>query len=202
MLGIGLAATRDIVSFFRYARRDDAGTPNPVAGAVTHAISPARRSPATSSRRSFTSASTRTCPVGSCGTACSRTSPRDRRRSTSVSPRRAAPARCTSRAASPCSGGPRTPTRLADAEAGEPARSLPGDPHVSEGHRGIRIDRILGPADVAGAGWHGRGADIPLPDNVRRYYMPGTTHGGGRGGFQIAATAGQPVRAAGTIRTR
>ena len=26
--------------------------------------------------------------------------------------------------------------------------------------------------------------DIPLPDNVRRYYMPGTTHGGGRGGFQ------------------
>jgi hypothetical protein len=25
--------------------------------------------------------------------------------------------------------------------------------------------------------------DIPLPDNVRRYYMPGTTHGGGRGGF-------------------
>ncbi len=26
--------------------------------------------------------------------------------------------------------------------------------------------------------------DIPLPDNVRRYYYPGTTHGGGRGGFQ------------------
>ena len=25
--------------------------------------------------------------------------------------------------------------------------------------------------------------DIPLPDNVRRYYYPGTTHGGGRGGF-------------------
>jgi hypothetical protein len=27
--------------------------------------------------------------------------------------------------------------------------------------------------------------DIPLPDNVRRYYMPGTTHGGGGGGFQV-----------------
>jgi hypothetical protein len=25
--------------------------------------------------------------------------------------------------------------------------------------------------------------DLPLPDSVRRYYMPGTTHGGGRGGF-------------------
>jgi hypothetical protein len=29
--------------------------------------------------------------------------------------------------------------------------------------------------------------DIPLPDNVRRYYYPGTTHGGGRGGFRIEA---------------
>jgi hypothetical protein len=28
-------------------------------------------------------------------------------------------------------------------------------------------------------------ADIPVPDNVRRYYYPGTTHGGGRGGFRI-----------------
>jgi len=26
-------------------------------------------------------------------------------------------------------------------------------------------------------------ADIPLPDNVRRYYIPSTTHGGGGGGF-------------------
>ena len=28
-------------------------------------------------------------------------------------------------------------------------------------------------------------ADIPLPSNVRRYFFPGTTHGGGRGGFSI-----------------
>jgi hypothetical protein len=27
--------------------------------------------------------------------------------------------------------------------------------------------------------------DIPLPSNVRRYYFPGVTHGGGRGGFQV-----------------
>jgi hypothetical protein len=31
--------------------------------------------------------------------------------------------------------------------------------------------------------------DIPLPDNVRRYYYPGTTHGGGRGGFRVDADA-------------
>src|SRR5205085_4440425 len=33
-------------------------------------------------------------------------------------------------------------------------------------------------------------ADIPLPPNVRRYYMPGTTHGGGAGGFRPGGTRG------------
>ena len=34
--------------------------------------------------------------------------------------------------------------------------------------------------------------DIPLPSNVRRYYFPGVTHGGGRGGFsaQTPKTSG------------
>jgi hypothetical protein len=39
VLGVGLAATRDIVSFFRHGRADASGTPNPVAGAVDHTIS-------------------------------------------------------------------------------------------------------------------------------------------------------------------
>ena len=39
VLGVGLAATRDINAFFRYAARDDAGAANPVAGIVKHAIS-------------------------------------------------------------------------------------------------------------------------------------------------------------------
>ena len=29
--------------------------------------------------------------------------------------------------------------------------------------------------------------DIPLPDNVRRYYFPGTTHGGGNGAYTVNA---------------
>jgi Alpha/beta hydrolase domain len=32
-------------------------------------------------------------------------------------------------------------------------------------------------------------ADIPLPANVRRYFFPGTSHGGGRGGFSSATPA-------------
>ncbi|WP_429951574.1 alpha/beta hydrolase domain-containing protein [Comamonas sediminis] len=31
-------------------------------------------------------------------------------------------------------------------------------------------------------------ADLALPDNVRRYYFPGTTHAGGTGGFTLPAT--------------
>ena len=37
-LGVGFAAWRDVGVFFKTARADDTGTPNPVAGAVTHSI--------------------------------------------------------------------------------------------------------------------------------------------------------------------
>jgi hypothetical protein len=38
VLGIGYAATRDVVSFLRYAPRDDSGAANPVGGTVRHAL--------------------------------------------------------------------------------------------------------------------------------------------------------------------
>ena len=38
VLGIGFAAWRDVGQFFKTAQADDAGTPNPVAGRVTHSI--------------------------------------------------------------------------------------------------------------------------------------------------------------------
>jgi len=46
---------------------------------------------------------------------------------------------------------------------------------------------------VALTGTDGK-ADLPLPPNVRRYYFPGTTHGGGRGGFSL-----EPTQAAGCV---
>jgi len=36
------------------------------------------------------------------------------------------------------------------------------------------------------------GVDIPLPANVRRYYFPGTTHGGGSGAFTIDPPKSRP----------
>jgi len=38
LLGVGFAAWRDLGVFFKTARADDTGTPNPVAGMVTHSI--------------------------------------------------------------------------------------------------------------------------------------------------------------------
>ena len=38
VLGLGFAAWRDVAVFFKHAKADDAGTPNPVANAVTHSI--------------------------------------------------------------------------------------------------------------------------------------------------------------------
>ncbi|MGE0314009.1 MAG: alpha/beta hydrolase domain-containing protein [Lautropia sp.] len=38
VLGIGFAAWRDLGQWFRHARADDAGTPNPIGGVVTHSI--------------------------------------------------------------------------------------------------------------------------------------------------------------------
>ncbi|MEY2622670.1 MAG: hypothetical protein RIT26_2490 [Pseudomonadota bacterium] len=37
-LGLGFAAWRDVGQFFKTAKSDDVGTPNPVAGAITHSI--------------------------------------------------------------------------------------------------------------------------------------------------------------------
>ena len=38
VLGLGFAATRDLIAFLRHAQRDDAGAPNPVAGAIRTAL--------------------------------------------------------------------------------------------------------------------------------------------------------------------
>ena len=50
--------------------------------------------------------------------------------------------------------------------------------------------------------WYSRGTvgiagtkgteDLPLPENVRRYYHAGTTHGGGAGGFNLGTASTDP----------
>ena len=59
--------------------------------------------------------------------------------------------------------------------------------HVSEDHRDVRRRRGVRAEDDDLLGRHrSRRTTFPLPDNVRRYYLPSSTHGGGGGGFNEA----------------
>lgn len=69
ILGTGMAAMRDVVSFFRYAAADAAGTPNPIAGAIHHVVAMGNSQSGVSRRPFSISASTKTSAGGSCGTA-------------------------------------------------------------------------------------------------------------------------------------
>ena len=190
MLGIGFAATRDLNSFFRYEKKDDAG--HAESGGRQRCAGRSRRaarSPARSCARSSGSGSIRTRPDASCGTAAIRTS---RRACIDLNRRFALP------------GG--------DVELYELGTEAPvwwedwNDAPRGRGTSGLldrcratntcpKIMETFGSAEI----WNLRAsfmlvgtdakADIPLPDNVRRYFFPGVTHGGGRGGFSSAETA-------------
>jgi hypothetical protein len=76
VLGIGFAATRDLNSFFRYEKKDDVGTANPVAGRPAGRSPKAAHSRERSSALSSTLASTRTSRAASSGRGAIRISPR------------------------------------------------------------------------------------------------------------------------------
>ena len=64
VLGLGLAATRDLVSFLRHATTDDDGNPNPLAGDVQHTFTFTVSQPGRYLNDFRTSASTRTRRAG------------------------------------------------------------------------------------------------------------------------------------------
>jgi hypothetical protein len=190
VLGVGLAATRDIVSFFRYALADAHGTPNPVAKAVTHAVATGT-SQAGNFLRTFVHLGFNEDLSGRI--VWDGLFPYIAARQTPIDFRFAAP------------GG-----AAALYEPGsEPA--LWWSPYTDR-VRGRRTASLLDRCTVTrtcpkvveafgstefwalrmSPGLVGTDAvkDIPLPATVRRYYMPGTTHGGGSGGFQREASPG------------
>ena len=190
VLGIGLAATRDINAFFRHSARDTAGTPNPIAGRVRYAISTGDSQSGNFIKTFIHLGFNQDLS--------------DRMVWDGVFPRIAAR---------------QTPMNFRFAQPGGAATLYePGSEPVlwwgryednTRGHgAGSLLDRCLatntcpkivevfGSAEFWGLrmspGLIGTDAkrDIPLPDNVRRYYYPGTTHGGGRGGFRIEGEPG------------
>lgn len=189
VLGIGLAATRDIVSFLRYESRDGAGTPNPVAGLLRHAVS-IGNSQSGNFIRTFIHLGFNEDLAGRI--VWDGAFPRIAARQTPMNFRFALPGGAVD-LYEPGSEGVLWWSRYEDAVRGRgPAASLLDRctatrtcPKIIEAFGsaefwGLRMSPNLIGTDAK--------ADIPLPANVRRYYMPGTTHGGGRGGFQIAPT--------------
>lgn len=183
ILGIGFAAWRDVASFFKYAVKDDFGTANPLAGRISWSVTRGRSQSGNYLRGwlhlGFNQDEARRqvhdgmWPI--------------------IAGRRIA---LNFRWAQPDgvmelyqagSEGPQWWVPYPDQARGLPTRSILDRcaatktcPKVIEHFGAAEIWNLkLGPE------WVGTDAkeDIPLPDNVRRYYIASTTHGGGSGGF-------------------
>jgi hypothetical protein len=185
VLGVGFAATRDLIAFFRHAAADRAGTANPVAGAVDHAVS-IGDSQSGNFIRTFIHLGFNEDEQGRI--VWDGVFPRIAARQTPMNLRFALP------------GGAAT---LYEPGSEGALWWAPYDDRVRGLGRSSLLDRCgatktcpkvveaFGSAEFWGLrmspnliGTDAR-ADLPLPDNVRRYYYPGTTHGGGRGGFGL-----------------
>ena len=193
VLGIGMAATRDIFSFLRHATLDDAGTKNPIAGKIQwgigYGISQSGRYLKTfildgfnedeDGRVVFDGAQ----PIiaGSMG---------------QFNVRFAQPGNI----ANIFEAGAEGPIWWGDYDDRARGRGVTGIlqrcrktdtcPKVVDEFGGPEIWYTRGSVGIAGtAGTRGH-KDIKLPKNVRRYYHAGTTHGGGGGGFARVQPAG------------
>ncbi len=189
VLGVGLAATRDIVSFFRHGQADASGTPNPVAGVVDHAIS-LGDSQSGNFIRTFIhlgfnqDTQNRIVWDGAF--------PRIAARQTPINLRFGLPGGAAGMY-EPGSDGVVWWTRYADKARGLKAAGLLDRcaatktcPKIVEAFGSAEFWGLRMSPDLIGTD---ATRDLALPSNVRRYYYPSTTHGGGRGGFPVEAIA-------------
>src|SRR5216684_7440769 len=189
VLGIGFAAFRDVASFFKYAAKDDEGTPNPVGGQVSWLISRGASQSGNFLRQlialGFTEdESSRQVYDGAW--------PIIAGKRISLNVRFALPDGAQKLYESGGEGAQWW------SDWPDPVRGLPAKgmldrciasktcPKIIEHYGSAEAWALnLSPALVG----TGAGKDIPLPANVRRYYIPSTAHGGGRGGFSVIPEA-------------
>lgn len=189
ILGIGFAAFRDMAAFFRNAEKDDAGTANPVAGGVAYAIT---RGVSQSGNyiRAFLHLGFNQDEAGR--QVYDGAWPIIAGRRVSLNTRFAMPDGVL-KLYEPGSEGPQWWGPWPD-----PVRGLPTAGILDRCAATKTCPKIIehfGAAEVWGLKltpeWVGTAADadIPLPDSVRRYYIPSTQHGGGAGGFTVTPAA-------------
>jgi hypothetical protein len=192
VLGTGLAAIRDVASFFRYEKADRQGTPNPVAGRIHHAVAQGI-SQSGNALKTFLllgfnqDASHRIVFAGA--------NPHIAGRLTSINLRFGLPSG-SGTLYEPGGEGTLWWTRYEDQARGRAPSSLLD--RCTASHTCPKIFETFGATEfnarlmtVALTGTDSR-RDLPLPANVRRYYFPGTTHNGDAdGGFSAVPQPAQ-----------
>ncbi|HTD90264.1 MAG TPA: alpha/beta hydrolase domain-containing protein, partial [Burkholderiales bacterium] len=187
VLGVGFAAWRDVGAFFKYSPKDDFHTPNPVAGLISHSIARGVSQSGNYLR-------------GWLHLGFNQDEMHRRRVHDGMWPiiagRRIA---LNFRWAQPDgvlelyqagSEGPQWWGKHEDHVRHLPARGILD--RCEETHTCPKVIEHFGSAEVWALKltpeWVGTDAkqDIPLPHNVRRYYIPSSTHGGGAGGFDTS----------------
>ncbi|HMA07710.1 MAG TPA: alpha/beta hydrolase domain-containing protein [Ramlibacter sp.] len=186
VLGIGFAAFRDVGLFFKTAKADDSGTPNPVAGRVTHSIA---RGVSQSGNflRGWLHLGFNQAEAG--GMVHDGLWPIIAGRRIALNFRWAQPDGVLELYQAG-SEGPQWWLPHPD-----PVRGLPSAGILDRCIATKTCPKIIehfGSAEVWALKltpeWIGTDAksDLPLPDNVRRYYIASSTHGGGAGGFDTS----------------
>ena len=184
VLGVGAAAMRDIVSFFRYQTKDDANTANPIAGKAQWVIG-FGNSQSGRFQKHFLNNGFNEDESGKI--VWDGMNPNIAGMMGSFNIRFAQPGDIAE-LYDPGADGPLWWSDYTDTVRNLPAWGLltrctaTGTcPKVMETYGGPEAWYSRGTVGMAGT----KGTeDLPLPNNVRRYYHPGTTHGGG-GGFNL-----------------
>jgi hypothetical protein len=192
VLGLGFAATRDLVAFLRQADRDDAGQPNPVRG-VRWAVA-SGTSQSGNFLRSFVNLGFNADEEGR--RVFDGINPNIAARQVPLNMRFGVPGGAA-RAFEPGSEGTLWWSPYNDRVRGRGTTSLLD--RCTASRTCPKVIETFGSAEFWGLrmspGLVGTDAkaDVPLPPNVRRYYFPSVTHGGSwTGGFRPAGDAPPP----------
>jgi hypothetical protein len=185
VLGIGFAATRDINSFFRYETKDDAGAANPVAGAIRWGISEGSSQSGTF-LRAFIHLGFNQDEKGRI--VWEGSNPHIASRVIDMNRRFALPGGTVAL----YELGTDAPLWWEDWNDAPRGRGKTGIldrcrvtntcPKILETFGASEIYGLRASAMMIGTDAK---ADIPLTDTVRRFYLAGTQHGGGRGGLSL-----------------
>jgi hypothetical protein len=185
VLGIGFAAFRDVGSFFKHEVEDDFGTPNPLAGGISWIIGRGS-SQSGNFLRAFLHLGFNQDEAGR--RVQDGNWPIIAGRRVALNFRFAMPDGVL-KLYEPGSEGPQWWHKYPDHARGLPPAGILDRCHAS--HTCPKIIEHFGAAEIwglkLGPEWVGTSPhnDIPLPSNVRRYYIPSTPHGGGGGGFSV-----------------